>query len=94
MVVDSPPGMMRPSMAFGTGEFGRSADELRGGAEGGEDFGVGVVGALQGEDTDGQRCRHCSHFTWRGLVEARRDRDLKKRLPSMREELIQYPFSK
>jgi hypothetical protein len=66
--------------AFGTGEVFGKADELRGSSEGGEDFGVGFVGALQGEDTDGQRCRHCFHFTWAGFGRGEIG-DLKRRLP-------------
>jgi hypothetical protein len=80
--------------AFGTGEVFGKADELRGGSEGGEDFGVGFIGALQGEDTDGERCRHSFDFTWPGFG-CDEIGDLKRRLPSMpsmREELIQCPF--
>ena len=40
--------------AVEVGEFGRSADELRVDAEGGECFGVGFECALQGEDADGE----------------------------------------
>ncbi len=53
--------------SFGAGEVFGQADELRGGSEGGEDFGVGFVGALQGEDSNGQRRRHCFDFTWPGF---------------------------
>ena len=60
MVVDSPPGMMRPSRASRSAE---DADEARSCAEGGERADVGVVGALQGEDADERRAgRGCGHF--------------------------------
>ena len=51
-VVDSPPGMMRPSRS---GEFGGVRTSFAVDAEGGERFGVGFVCALEGEDADGER---------------------------------------
>ena len=56
--------------AVEVGEFGWSADEPGGGAEGGEGFGVGFVRALQGEDADGERCVPRGHglLVHRGVV--------------------------
>ena len=55
-MVDSPPGMMRPSIA---GEFVRGADEFSGCAEGLQSLDVRGVCALEGEDAYGEGALHC-----------------------------------
>ena len=46
-------------MAFGGDEFAWGADKFGGNTQALEDFGVGFVGALESENTDGDGGRYC-----------------------------------